>query len=172
MADSRSVIITLKLAKEKEADVENQTNTRNISSDGDNDAKAKAAYANMALNSLTIVVGEVAQWTEYYWNKKLVLSDDYIAQRNKQIITTQINRAVGAMSNVAHFAMVGAAAGPVGAIIGAAIGTAVSVSQIARSNIQGQEQQDIRIRQMDTQLNYTRSRAGWSLRAASIGEDL
>ena len=95
------------------------------------------------------------------------------SEPNKNIALMQINRATSAVSTIGSMTASGASVGGwVGAIIGAFIGTVTAGAGIIRSNIQGQEQQDIALRQMDAQLQFTRSRAGWSLQAASIGEDL
>ena len=172
MADSRAITITLKLVAEEEADTNNQTNTQQVSTENDKDKKAKAAYAALAMQAGQSALGEVTAWAEYYWNRDLTLNDDYIGQRNKQIAMTMIDRGINAVSTIGSFTAMGAAAGPVGALVGAIVGTAIAASSIVRSNIQGQDQQNIQIRQMEAQLQFTRSRAGWSLQAASIGEDL
>lgn len=177
MADSRSILITLKLDSSGGAsegtDVSSATGSApTVSSSSDSSAAAKAAYTGLAFQALGIAVSEGVAWAEYYCDKNLVLIDDYIGQRNKQIATTQINRGISAISTIGNFALVGSKAGPWGALIGAAVGTTVVGFSIARSNIQGQEQQNIMLNQMNAQLQFTRSRAGWSTHAASIGEDL
>lgn len=171
-ADNRSVVITLRLEQTSDADVGNQVDTESVSQKNDKDSSGKAAYKAMAMQALNVALSEVTSWAEYYWNRELALDDDYIGQRNKRVILTQISRASSAAATVGSFALIGSAAGPAGAVIGALLGTAVAASGIARSNIQGKDQQDIQIRQMNAQLQFTRSRAGWSLQAASIGEDL
>ena len=172
MADNRSVVITLKLdSNASEETKPTDTSTVKQSTDKNGSMKAVAAFAVAQMAQLA--ASELVAWGEYYQNKELTLSDDYIGQRNKNIATTQINRAVSAISTIGSMTATGAMTGGwVGAIIGAAIGTATTIAGIARSNIQGQEQQDIMLRQMDAQLGFTRSRAGWSLNAGSIGEDL
>lgn len=186
MADNRSVTITLKLDKSSESQTDTTEQTGSVSvegasastpsssnsSGGDSGATAKAAYAAMAVQAAQIAINEGVAWAEYYWNRELSLTDDYVAQRNKQIATTQINRAISYASTIGTFTALGAKAGPVGAAIGALLGSAIVGSQIARSNIQGKDQQDIELGRMYTQLSFTRSRAGWSTKAASIGEDL
>jgi len=172
MADNRSITITLKLSQNEDNNTSNQTNTEQVDFENDKNKTAKATYKALAIQAAQTAVSEVASWAEYYWNKELTLSDDYIGMRNKNIAMTQINRGVNALTTIGTFAAMGSAAGPWGAAIGAAVGTAIAVAGIVRSNVQGQEQQDIQIRQMDAQLQFTRSRAGWSLQAASIGEDL
>ena len=62
--------------------------------------------------------------------------------------------------------------GVAGAVIGFAIGTIDQTTQIIRDNVQSQEQQSLQIMQMENQLNFTRSRIGWSTKCASIGADL
>lgn len=173
MADNRSIVITLKLQSEEDkTDVNNQVDTQKAESESDNDKKSKSAYAALALQIGSTALSEVAAWAEYYWNKELTLTDDYIGQRNKNIAMTQISRAINVATTTGSWTAMGAALGPVGAVIGGILGAAVSISGIVRSNVQGQEQEDIAIRQMNAQLGFTRSRAGWSLQAASIGEDL
>ena len=175
MADTRSITITLKLDKsgDNEADTTNQTGSTSEtkSNDKGSQAKAIAAYAATQLGSMA--VSELSNWAEYYWNRELTLSDDYIAQRSKQIALTQINRTVNMMTTIGSSTAQGAMTGGwVGAIVGLLLGTTQVVSGVVRSNVQGQDQQNIRLKQMDAQLQFTRSRAGWSTHAASIGEDL
>lgn len=173
MADNRSIVITLKIDNDTNAtDTSNQTNTNKVSSKEDNDSNSKALAGWAVTQSMQVVASEVINWADYYWNKDIILNDDYIGQRSKQIATTQINRAINTISSVASTTMIGAHFGPVGAAIGFLIGAGTQVASIARSNIQGQQQQNIQIRQMNAQLDFTRSRAGWSTQAASIGEDL
>lgn len=170
-ADNRSVVVTLKLdsnASEETSPVD--TSSAKQSTDKNGSMKALAAFAVAQMAQLA--ASELVSWGEYYQNKELTLSDDYIGQRNKTIALTQMNRAISSISTIGSMTAAGATFGPWGAAIGAAIGVATVVAGIARSNIQGQEQQDIALRQMDAQLGFTRSRAGWSLNAGSIGEDL
>jgi hypothetical protein len=175
MADTRSITITLKLDKgNEEPNTSNQTQTsggKTEENDKGSSAKALASYTAIQVGQLA--VSEVIAWGEYYWNRELMLNDDYIGQRNKTIALTHINRTINNISTVGSGIASGAA---VGGWVGAIIGGAISITQVAagiiRSNVQGQEQQDIHLKQMNGQLNFTRSRAGWSTQAASIGEDL
>lgn len=175
MADTRSITITLKLDKSnEEPNTSNQTQTsggKTEENDKGSSAKAVATYTAIQVGQLA--VSEVIAWGEYYWNRELMLNDDYIGQRNKQIAMTQVNRAINVVSNIGSGIASGAAIGGwVGAIIGGVISTVSSVAGIVRSNVQGQDQQSISLKMMDTQLGFTRARAGWSTEAASIGEDL
>lgn len=171
-ADNRSVVITLKLDSGSDVQ-ENPTNVESSKTNTDKDSTAKAVAKFAVIQSIQLVVNEAVAWGEYYWNRELTLNDDYIGQRNKNIAISQINRAANALTTVGSMTAIGAAVGgPVGAIVGAIVGAVTAGAGIARSNNQGQDQQDIALRQMDAQLQFTRSRAGWSLQAASIGEDL
>lgn len=172
-ADNRSIVITLKLEQSKDNSQNNPTDTDSAQKDGDKDSSSKALAAFAVVETVKIISGEISAWGEYFWNKELTLSDDYVGQRTKNIAMTQINRAINVGSNIAGMAAKGAMiGGPVGAIVGAIIGAVSSASGIIRSNAQGEDQQNIMLKQMDAQLQFTRSRAGWSLQAASIGEDL
>ena len=172
--DNRSIVITLKLDSGQESGSgSNPTNTEATQQESDKGSTAKAVAAFAVVESAKLVVNEVVSWAEYYWNRELTLNDDYIGQRNKNIALMQINRASNAVSTIGSIAAAGAAVGGVaGAVVGFIVGTVTAGAGIARSNIQGADQQNIMIRQMDAQLQFTRSRAGWSTKAASIGDNL
>ena len=171
-ADSRSIVITLKLDSTGEGESK-PTDTSSVKTATDKDSTAKAVAAFAITQCVELVVSEAVSWGEYYWDRWLTLNDDYIGQRDKNVITTQINRGISAVSTVASMTAAGASVGgPIGAAIGAIIGVVTDISGFVRSNVQNQDQQNILIRQMEAQLDFTRSRAGWSLNAASIGEDL
>lgn len=175
MADERSIVITLKVdkAQENEANTSNQTSSSSSVQSNDKDSTGKALASWAAVQLANTTVQEVTAWGEYFWNRELMLTDDYIAQRNKQIVSTHVNRVIGAASTIGSSAAQGAMIGGwVGAILGAAIGTLNVGLNIVRSNVEGQKQQDLQLKQLDAQLQFTRSRAGWSTHAASIGEDL
>ena len=59
-----------------------------------------------------------------------------------------------------------------GAVVGIALGIGSTLVNWGSSIVKGMDQQHIQLRQLDASLDFTRSRAGWSLQAASIGEDL
>lgn len=171
-ADNRSVVITLKLKNESNEN-NNPTNTSAVQNGNDKNSTAKAVAVFAVAQMAELAAAEVVAWGEYFWNKSLTLNDDYVGQRSKNIITTQINRGINAISNIVSSTASGAAIGGwVGAIVGAVVGTLTTGVDIARSNIQGQDQQNILLKQMDAQLSFTRARVGFSLKAGSIGEDL
>lgn len=175
MADTRSITITLKLDRgNEEPNTSNQTQTSGgKTEENDKGSSAKAVATYMAAQTAQSLTSEIIAWGEYYWNRELTLTDDYIAQREKSIATTQINRVVSYTSTIGSATATGAQMGGwIGAIIGGAIGMFQVGLNIARSNIQGEQQQNLQLQQLNAQLDFTRSRVGWSTQAASIGEDL
>ena len=174
--DKRSIEITLKLndAADDDSNVSAKTDTSNKSNDKDKSVKAIATA--FVLREAEVLANEIIAQAEYVWDRDLMLQDDYIGQREKRIALTQIKRGISVGTGILSSAAAGAAlagpAAPAGAVIGAVLGTVNQVFGIVRSNYQGQDQQNIMLRQMNAQLDFTRSRAGWSLNAASIGEDL
>ena len=171
-----SITITLKLVGEGgeggDGNISKQTDTGSFEGNS-KDKKQKSAAWVLASQALAVAVNETLAWAEFYWDRELMLNDDYIGQRNKQIAMTQINRAIGYGGQIFSAAASGAAVGGgAGAIIGAIIGVASVTANIARSNVQGQLNQSVILAQGDAQLSFTRARAGWSTNAASIGEDL
>lgn len=176
MADTKEILVRLKVdeTSNEEADVSNQVNTSNESATKNDKSKGSKALATyLVTQSLSMVTSEVVSWAEYYWNRTLTLTDDYVGQREKNIAMTQINRAISFASTIGSTAATGALfGGPWGAVAGAIVGAISGTVSIVRSDIQGKDQQDIAIRQANAQLDFTRARAGWSTSAASIGDNL
>lgn len=188
MADNRSVTITIKLVKEEDkTDTTQQTGSTGATSSmaptssassesgGNSNSTASSAlgWAAMAIRFGKYALNTGIEWVEYAWNRNLQITDDYIGQRWKRNTTTQINRAISYAGTIGSYTAQGAAAGgPLGAAVGAILGSIQVTSEIAKSNFQGYDQQMLAIKNMTAQLEFTRSRAGWSTHAASIGEDL
>lgn len=108
---------------------------------------------------------DIMKVAQYELSKYFNLRDDYIGQRNMNVAKNVISKTVGMGTAVAGGFMVG---GPIGATI-AAVGTMATLGiEIA----QNYDQENIRLRQMNAQLSYSRQRAGYSLTSDSIGEDL
>ena len=134
---------------------------------------SKMAWGAFAARTVADIGAEMIAWADYEIDKSFSLKDDYIGQRRMALAEFQIQGAVAGIQKVAGYSIQGAiAGGPIGALFGAMVGVAMRAQQVDRSNKQGNEQQNINIAQMNVQLQYTRRRAGWSLNAASIGEDL
>lgn len=173
--DNRSIVITLKIdsSGENKNEVSNQTSGTKVSNNTDKSNTAKAVAAFAVAQVVQTVVSEGLAWAEYYWNRELNINDDYVGQRNKQIVTTQVNRLISSASKIGNAAIAGfTVGGPIGAVIGGVIGAFAEGAGMARSNQTNWDQQNIKIHQLAAQLDFTRSRAGWSTHAASIGEDL
>ena len=142
------------------------------SSKGSTDIRQTAGWI-LASQAVKMAVDEGMAWVVYEVNKNFALDDNYIAQRQMSIASQAINWGVSSASTIVSSTASGAlVGGPVGAIVGAALGTTKVVASTVRQNVIAQEQQDIMLRKMQAQLDFTRNRAGWSTQAASIGEDL
>ena len=176
MADTREIVVRLKVdeTSNEEANTSNQVGTSNEATNkNDKNKGSKALATYLVTQSLSIVTSEVVAWSEYYWNRELTLTDDYIGQREKNIAMTQINRAISYASTIGSSIATGASlGGGWGAVAGAILGTVQVAASVTRSNAQGKDQQDILMRQLDAQLNFTRARVGWSTHAESIGDNL
>ena len=174
MASEKEIVVTLK-ADNSVSNVDNSAEIEKVKKPAETEtgnaglALAKAYALKMGEQALN----EAITWGEYYWNKELVLADDYIGQRNKNIAIQLINKGVSTAGGLISGGLTGAAiGGPVGAVVGVAFAAVTSIVSTVSDIFRKQDEQNIKLRQMDAQLSYTRQRAGWSLEAASIGEDL
>ena len=177
--DNRNITITLKNesngvnSSASSLNVSSKTSTSSSQSESNNNSSIIGACAYMAVQAGEAVANELISWGDYKIDKYMNLHDDYIGQRNMNVAQHYINGAVSAGSTIASMTATGAAMGGwIGAIVGAVVGTGIAISRSHRSNVQGNDQQEMALKQLDLQLQYTRRRAGWSLTAASIGEDL
>lgn len=100
----------------------------------------------------------------YEIGKYMRLTDNYFGQQNLNIAKNIVNRASNIGMSIAGGFVVG---GPFGAIAAAA----VSAVNLGVDIYQNYDQQNIRLRQMDTNLSFNRQRAGYSLTAGSVGEN-
>ena len=88
MADSRSIVITLKLDKSsgsEDTDISSKTSTKSSSSSSDKDSTAKAIATFAAVQIVQEVAQEAVAWGEYYWNKELILNDDILGKEIKAL---------------------------------------------------------------------------------------
>lgn len=107
-----------------------------------------------------ILLGEAI----YEINKNFRLTDNVEGKRDFNIATGMLKRT----SKIATMIYAGAiSGGPAGAIAGAVVGFTNEAVNI----YQGYDQQNIQLRQLDAQLQYSRLRAGYSLTSGSIGEN-
>lgn len=108
---------------------------------------------------------EVLQVASYETNKYFNLHDDYIGQRNLTIAKNVISKGMGMATTIASGFMMGGAIGGAIALVGTATALGVEIYQ-------NYDQENIRIRQTNAQLAYSRMRSGYSLTSQSIGENL
>ena len=172
MADRKDIVVTLRLESTEAGNKKEPQVDVGSPDDNKGDSTAKAVFKAVGVQALNVAVSEVVAWADYYWERELILNDDYIGQREKRIAMQCINKAKGFLTSTASGLAMGSVAGPIGAAVGAAIGAATSIAGTLREDLQGKDQQEIMLKQMNAQLSFTRQRAGWSLEAASIGEDL
>lgn len=100
----------------------------------------------------------------YGINRHLQLTDNYVQERYLNAGINVVNRAMSMGSAViAGFS--------VGGVVGAVVGAVFAVGDLAFDIFQNYDQQNIKLRQMDAQLDYQRQRAGYSLTSGSIGEN-
>lgn len=137
------------------------------------DDGAKLYFQNLAIQTAGQVLTESINFAEYFWDEQLRLTDDYIGQREKRIAKQYVNRVANAGSSILSSTLTGAAsAGWVGALVGFTVSLGNEIFKTVSDNFIGERTQNITIKQMEAQLDFTRNRAGWSTQAASIGEDL
>lgn len=170
MAEEAQVIIRIKNEQTTNANVgENQT----INSSDVTGAK-KSNTANSSVKS-AFVMSQIQKagkslaslgvdLVSYNINRHFMLSDNYLAQQQMSIAIDVVSRTAGAAMSIAGGALV---AGPYGAV-------AAAIVEVAKTGInifKNYDQENLRIKAMDAQLNFNRRRAGYSLTAGSRGED-
>lgn len=97
-------------------------------------------------------------------NRYFEITDDYLGQQSLNICLGIARKVESAAMSIAGGALV---AGPVGAIIMGA----VELGKTGLDIYQNYSQQNLQLRKMDAQLDYSRQRAGYSLTAGSQGEN-
>ena len=107
----------------------------------------------------------MTQIASYEINKYFNLHDDYIGQRNLTIAKNVVSKSLGMATAVASGFMVGGPAGGAIALVGVTASLGIEIYQ-------NYDQENIKLRQMNAQLSYSRQRAGFSLTSESIGENL
>lgn len=172
MADNREILITIKQDTSEQQDVSASTDVSSSVST-DNGKVAVLGMAHMAYSAAKQIVELQIQTADYQLDRYMNLHDDYIGQRNLAVAQHYVNGAMSYANSMYNLALAGSAfGGPIGAIFGAALGFALQGAQYDHQNRIANDQQNLQLLQMDLQLSFTRSRAGWSTHAASIGEDL
>ena len=175
MADTKEVKIILETIDGSGGGTSNEeerADTKATKATSSGKSTGYRAFQTLGLMAISTAASEAISWANFELDKHFDLKDDYIGQRNLNIATQAVNWGISSASTIASATLMGASFGPVGAAIGAALGTATVAVRTARSNMQAMEQQTIGLNKMEAQLDYTRQRSGYSLKAASIGENL
>lgn len=129
----------------------------------------KTDLVNHALNNY--VIGQAKKVGQtllsealYEVNKYFDLTDNVEGKRNLNIAIGMAHRGTTVLSSTLIGAQIGGVPGAVVGFVASSISEAINVYQ-------GYDQQNIQLRQLNTQLEYTRERAGYSLTSGSIGEN-
>lgn len=126
------------------------------------DSFTNTYVSNFIINQSKSIIKEESK---YWLDRKFNLEDDYVSQRNVNIASNIINRAIGDIGSIASASLI---APPFGFAVAS---VAVGVSLIT-DIVKNYQQQSDNIRIMNNQLNFSRVRSGYSLTAGSIGENL
>lgn len=118
--------------------------------------------SNFIINQSKSIIKEESK---YWLDRKFNLEDDYVSQRNVNIASNIISRAIGDIGSIASATMI---AGPVGFAVASVMVGVGLITDIVKNY----QQQSDNIRIMNNQLNFSRVRSGYSLTAGSIGENL
>lgn len=141
-----------------------------------NNVSTEARDSQHAMTTIAVQLGEKAiqeavsfaiSEIDYRIQRGFYLKDDYIGQRNYSIAKSQITNAASSA-----FAMGAALMTGNPAIIGmTAIAQGVKAVRNITQYVHAIEMQDFQIKQLDANLQFNRTRAGYSLTAGSIGEN-
>ena len=128
----------------------------------ENDNSKLFTYAKNKVMQLSknVLLSEALYESEKYFN----LTDNVQGKRNLNIARQNVERVWG----IAQDTIAGAKAG---GLVGAIIGFTAGLTEAGVKIYQGYDQQSIKIRQMEEQLDYTRQRVGYSLTVGSNGEN-
>ena len=164
MADERYIRIAIVNEKtDNNATSSTEAKTAKPKSGGASSKMSKVASAYIARSIVNNTISSVISATEYHFEKQWQLDDDYISQRTYTIAKNFITASMGAVSTIAvGFSTAG--------IAGGILATAYEAINTGMNIYKNYDQQSIKIKQMDAQLDYTRVRAGYSVQAESIGE--
>lgn len=129
----------------------------------------KTDLINHALNNY--VIGQAKKVGQtllsealYEANKYFDLTDNVEGKRNLNIAMGMVHRGATVLTSTLIGAKIGGVPGAVVGFVASSISEAINIYQ-------GYDPQNIQLRQLNTQLEYTRERAGYSLTSGSIGEN-
>lgn len=126
--------------------------------------KKNKRIRNMAYLAGNATVQQAISMVNYEINRELTLTDNYIGQRTLNNTIQVINKVRSVATSTVQGAMVGG-------WVGAAIMAFVDIAGTGIDIYQNYDQESIKIKQMDAQLQFSRQRAGYSLTSGSRGEN-
>jgi len=138
--------------------IKKESTSKSFLSRGNKEESQKFVTFNnlLRVKAVSDTISTATKATEYYvFDRNFSLEDNYQGQRDLGIAKTVFSNAI----SVGKAALIGASFGPLGAVAGAAAAV-VSISVNAGIKL---NQQDIKITQMNTQLSFSREKAGYSL---------
>lgn len=140
-----------------------------VSTEAQTKSQAMTTIAvQLAEKTLADIAGIAISEIDYRIQRGFYLKDDYIGQRNYQIAKAQV------MAVASTAAMVGAnmvAYGPIAGSIKSVIDIGMRVGKNVQAYQHANEEQNYQIKQLDANLRFNRTRAGYSLTSGSIGEN-
>lgn len=166
MSETRNIDVTLYIAEKKGDDNPRLPRARTEeASKASNNSNLSTAAAVLLHEAYSYAKQEITQIANYELNKYFNLNDDYIGQRNLAVAKNIISKGASMGTAIASgFAM--------GGIVGGAIAIVGTTASLGIEIAQNYDQENIKIRQMNAQLSYSRQRAGYSLVSNSVGENL
>lgn len=170
MADTRGIDITLYVTDKTQGDGDGDTPilpkpTPKETSKGSDKSNLTSVTAVLLHEAYNYAKEELVQIANYELNKHFSLKDDYIAQRNLSIAKSIISKGASMGTAIASGFATGGIVGGAAAIAGATATLGIEIAQ-------NYDQENVRLRQMNAQLEFSRQRAGYSLTSGSVGENL
>ena len=146
---------------QKETTRKNTTPKNNV----DSSMSIENLLENVAVHrAVSEISSQAVEMAMYALDRHLQLTDNYIGERyvkaGKEVIGKTIS--IGSSIAMAFFS---------GGVIGAALAAVVAIGSTAFDVFKNFDQQNIMVKQMNSQLEYQRQRAGYSLTSGSIGEN-
>ncbi len=162
MAETREIVITIKEKQDKQNIDTSNITTSNVSKiDNSNISTTTSVLLNQALESAKQDINRIVS---YEIQKNFNLTDNYIGERN-------LNNAKQVVSRASKIGVSIATGFATGGIVGAIIVAGLEAISLGIDTYQNQENQNIKLRQNDLQLSFSRQRSGYSLISNSIGEN-
>ena len=162
MAETREIVITIKEKQDQQNIDTSNITTSNVSKiDNSNISTTTSVLLNQALESAKQDINRIVS---YEIQKNFNLTDNYIGERN-------LNNAKQVVSRASKIGVSIATGFATGGIVGAIIVAGLEAISLGIDTYQNQENQNIKLRQNDLQLSFSRQRSGYSLISNSIGEN-